>query len=98
VDGTAFFVIGHITVKDAEKWAEYRGKVPATLSEWGAEVVLRGKRTEVLTGEHAYTDTVVIRFPSASAIGDWYRSPAYGALIPLREQAAEMVLIGYEGS
>lgn len=94
----ACYAIGHITVKDAEKWAEYRGKVPATLSEWGAEVVLRGKRTEVLTGEHAYTDTVVIRFPGATDIGDWYRSAAYQALIPLREQAAEMVLICYEQS
>jgi uncharacterized protein (DUF1330 family)/uncharacterized protein (DUF849 family) len=93
-----FYVIGHINVKDAEKWAEYRGKVPVTLSEWGAEVVLRGKRTEVLTGDHGYTDTVVIRFPEASAIGNWYRSPAYQALIPLREQAAEMVLIGYQES
>ena len=98
MDGDAFYVIGHITTKDAGKWAEYRGKVPATLSEWGAEVVFRGKRTDVLTGEHGYTDTVVIRFPSASAIGNWYRSAAYQALIPLREQAAEMVLIGYEGS
>lgn len=98
MDGTAFFVIGHITVKDAEKWAEYRRKVPATLSEWGAEVVFRGKRAEVFTGEHDYTDTVVIRFPGASAVGNWYRSPAYQALIPLREQAAGMVLIGYEES
>lgn len=98
MDGNAYYVIGHITVKDAEKWAEYRGKVPATLSEWGAEVVLRGKRTEVLTGEHGYTDTVVVRFPRASDISNWYRSPAYQALIPLREQAAEMVLIGYDSS
>ncbi len=98
MDGNAFYVIGHITIKDAEKWAEYRSRVPATLSEWGAEVVFRGKRTEVLTGEHAHTDTVVTRFPSASAVVNWYRSPAYRALIPLREQAAEMVLIGYEES
>jgi uncharacterized protein (DUF1330 family) len=98
MDCNTFYVIGHITIKDTEKWAEYRGKVPATLSEWGAEVVFRGKRAEVLTGKHGYADTVVIRFPSASAIGDWYRSPAYQALIPLREQAAEMVLIGYDSS
>lgn len=98
MEDNTFYVIGHITVKDAGKWAEYRSRVPATLSEWGAEVVFRGKRTEVLTGEHTYTDTVVTRFPSASAIGDWYKSPAYQALIPLREQAAEMVLIGYEQS
>ena len=28
------YVIGHITVKDAAKWAEYRARVPATLAPW----------------------------------------------------------------
>src|SRR5262245_4479081 len=32
------YVIGHITVKDAERWAEYRSRVPATLEPWRAEV------------------------------------------------------------
>ena len=93
-----FYVIGHITIKDADKWAEYRGKVPDTFSGWGGEVVLRGKRTEVLAGEHAHTDVVVLRFPSATATQNWYQSAAYQALIPLREQAAEVVLVGYEES
>jgi len=89
-------LIGHITIKDAEKWAEYRGRVPDTLKPWGAELVFRGRRVAVLSGEHPHADTVVIRFPSAAALSAWHRSPAYQALIPLREQAAEMVLIAYE--
>ena len=89
-------VIGHITVKNPEKWGEYREKVPATLAPWGGEVMLRGRRIAVLSGAHPYTDTVVIRFPDANAAKGWYGSPAYQALIPIREQAAEMVLISYE--
>jgi len=50
----------------------------------------------VLSGAHQYSDTVAIRFPDANAIVGWYGSPAYQALIPLREQAAEVVLIAYE--
>ncbi len=38
------YVIGHLTVKDPDKWAEYRRRVPATLAPWGAELVFRGKR------------------------------------------------------
>lgn len=90
------YVIGHITVKDAEKWSEYRNQVPATLEPWGAELVLRGKLASILTGEHAHTDTVVIRFPDIKAINSWYSSPAYKALIPLRKTAAEIVLLSYE--
>jgi uncharacterized protein (DUF1330 family) len=95
-DPTAAYVIGHITVKDPAKWAEYRSRVPATLAPWGAELVLRGRLASVLAGEHGYTDTVVIRFPDTQAIEAWYASLAYQALIPLRTKAADLVLLSYE--
>jgi len=84
-------VIGHITVNDPEKWTEYRGRVPSTLAPWGGEVIFRGRRVTVLSGKHPHVDTVVIRFPDAKAAEGWYSSPAYQALIPIREQAADMV-------
>lgn len=90
------YVVGHLTVTNSEKWAEYRSQVPATLVPWGAELVLRGKRVALLAGEHPHSDIVVIRFPDKKAVDGWYSSPAYQALIPLRQQAAEMVLICYE--
>lgn len=86
-------VIGHITVRDADKWAQYRAQVPATLAPWGAELLFRGQRAAVLSGEHAHTDTVVIRFPDLAAVDAWYASPAYQALIPLRRQAADLDLV-----
>ena len=86
-------VIGHISVKDEEKWAQYRAQVPATLAPWGAELLFRGQRATVLSGDHAHTDTVVIRFPDAAAVDGWYQSAAYQALIPLRQQAADLDLV-----
>jgi len=90
------YVVGQLTVKDEERWAEYRSKVPETLAPWGGELVFRGKQLEALAGEQAHPDIVVIRFPSASALNGWFSSAAYQSLIPLREQAAEMVLLSYE--
>jgi len=29
-------------------------------------------------------------------VNDWFSSPAYQALIPLREQAADVLLLSYE--
>jgi uncharacterized protein (DUF1330 family) len=66
------------------------------LGTMGAELVLRGKLASILTGEHAYTDTVVIQFPDMNAINSWYASPAYQALIPLRGTAADVLLLSYE--
>ena len=90
------YVVGQITVKDAEKWAEYRTRVPATLEPWGGELVLRGKRVAILAGENPHADIVVLRFPDRQAAEGWYGSPAYQDLIPLRQEAAEMVLVTYE--
>lgn len=93
-----YYVIGHITVKDPAKWAEYRAQVPATLGPWQAELVFRGERQAVLGGTHAHADTVVIRFPSAEAVDGWFHSTAYQALIPLRLAAADVDLISYRAT
>lgn len=90
------YAVGHITVKDAAKWDEYCGKVPATLAPWNAELVFRGELAEILAGPHDHRDTVVIRFPNLASLQGWYRSAAYQALIPLREQAADLILLAYE--
>lgn len=92
------YVIGHITVKDPAKWAEYRANVPATLAPWQAELVFRGEKLAVLGGEHRHNDTVVIRFPDEAAVDGWYNSPAYQALIPLRQEAADLDLISFAES
>ncbi len=92
----AAYVIGHIHIKDAEKWAEYRSRVPATLAPWGGNVLFRGHLTAVLSGNHQYTDVVVIEFSDAKTALGWYRSADYEALIPLRNEAADMVLVSYE--
>jgi len=90
------YVIGHIRVKDAEKWDRYRAQVPATLQPWGAELVFRGARAATLAGEHDYDDVVVIRFPDRTAAAGWHASAAYQALVPLRREAADVVLLAYD--
>ena len=82
--------------KDMDKWDEYRKQVPSTLEPWGAKLIFRGQRSDVLAGEHQHTDTVVIQFPDQDALKGWYTSKAYQALIPLRSEAAEMVLVSYD--
>ena len=90
------YVIGHIRVKDPAKWIEYRDQVPETLTPWGGEIIFRGRCLDVLNGAHAYTDVVVLRFPDAAAVAGWHASPAYQALIALRDEAADVFLTSYE--
>ena len=95
---TLAYVIGNISIRDSALWADYRSQVPATLTDWGGELVLRGEKAAVLSGSYGHTDVVVIRFPSRSAAQAWFDSAAYQALIPLRSDAADVDLVVYSNS
>jgi uncharacterized protein (DUF1330 family) len=90
------YVIGQISIKHPEKWAQYRSQVPATLEPYGAELVFRGTDARVFSGEHRHTDVVVIRFPDLASANAWHESASYQALVPLRLEAADVDLIRYE--
>ena len=89
------YVVGQVTVKNPDKWSEYRSKVPETFGPWGVEPVFRGTQFAALAGSCPHADIVVLRFPSAAAVEGWFASPAYQALIALRDEAADVVLTAY---
>ena len=89
------FVVGQMTVKNLEKWAQYRSQVLATLIPFGGELVFRGEQVQSFSGVNPHPDIVVIRFPSLDHAQDWHASAAYQALIPLRQAAADVVLTTY---
>ena len=90
------YVVGQMTVKNETKWAEYRGQVLATLTPFGGELVFRGNQVRALSGECPHADIVVIRFPSLADADGWHSSAAYQALLPIRQEAADVVLTTYE--
>jgi uncharacterized protein (DUF1330 family) len=89
------YVVGQMTVKHPEKWAQYRSQVLATLLPFGGELVFRGEQVQSFSGVNPHPDIVVIRFPSLGDAQGWHGSAAYQALIPLRQEAADVVLITY---
>jgi uncharacterized protein (DUF1330 family) len=91
----AYFV-GQITVKNVDKWSAYRSQVPETLAPWHAELVFRGTQPHAQINASPHLDIVVIRFPSLADAEGWHMSPAYQALIPLRQEAADVVGTMYE--
>jgi uncharacterized protein (DUF1330 family) len=88
-------IIGRIRINDAAKWKSYREAVPATLKPFDGVLVARGRDPLILCGDTDETDMVIIRFPSIETVQQWYRSPAYQALIPLRDEAADVTIVGY---
>ena len=87
------FVIVHSIIKDPEKFQAYGQSARPTVAAHGGEFYLRGKVNSVLTGEHRHQNALVIKFPDQDTIQKWYNSPEYQALIPNREEAADMIFI-----
>ena len=106
---TAFFV-AVVTVKDPARMQEYSQKAAETFKPFGGEMVMRGKAGEVLTlditgpvvdqvltgGAATHQATGIASFPSMQDLKAWYASDAYQAIIPLREEAAEMTITTYD--
>jgi uncharacterized protein (DUF1330 family) len=92
----AAYLVGHITIKDASQWEIYMEGVRKSLLPYSAEVIFRGKLHKVLTGQHSRQNTVVIEFSDQATLQDWYNSKEYQELIPIRDRAADVVIISYD--
>ncbi len=90
------YLIGHISIKNPDKWKIYVEGVQKSLMPFDAEVVFRGRRASILTGEHLHQYTVVIKFSDQPTLQQWYHSDIYQALIPIRDEAADVVIISYD--
>ncbi len=92
----AAFLVGQIMVKDDDLWRQYMDGVRDSLAPFDASVVFRGQRAAVLAGQNDYDLVVVIEFSVLPVLQEWYQSDQYQAIIPLRDQAADMVITAYE--
>jgi len=93
---TAFFV-AVVAVKDPAKMQDYSKKAADTFEPFGGKMVMRGKAGEVLTGGSAdHQATGIASFPSMQDLKAWYASDAYQAIIPLRQEAADMTITAYD--
>ncbi len=92
---TAFFV-ANVTVKNPEKMAEYAAAAARTFPDFGGEPLLKGKRMEDLAGSADHQMVAIVKFPDSDSLKSWYQSEEYQALIPLREEAADMTLVSHE--
>lgn len=78
----------------------YLQRIDASMKPFDGAFLVHGTRPEMREGAFS-GDCVLIRFPSMQQARDWYDSPAYAALIPLRTQHSRstvFLLQGVEGA
>ena len=89
------YLVGNVTITDAERYAEYRKKIPAIFEQYGGKYVARGGVVHTreggtrysLEGEPAYERLIVAEFESVAAAMRFYNSPEYAPLIKIRKES-----------
>ena len=92
---TDAFAIGQVTIKDQQRWQEYKTALSSTLVSYGGEIVFRGRVDDMLAGKQTHTDVVLIKFACIEVLKKWFYSAEYQQIIPLRDSAAIVTLTSY---
>jgi uncharacterized protein (DUF1330 family) len=75
---------------------EYLERIDATLAPYGGRFIVHGARPTVLEGGDPGTP-VIIEFPDRAHAEDWYASPAYQEILPLRTEHSSSTVFVVDG-
>jgi uncharacterized protein (DUF1330 family) len=83
------YVIVDVTVTDPDAYRDYTSAVPGTLDPFEGRFIVRGGAYETLEGDWQPQRIVILEFPSVERATAWHGSPAYQAILPIRQQHAD---------
>ena len=92
------YLIAETEVTDRAAFQKYAEKVPETLAPFKGSFhfIVRGGKTQALEGQPP-KGIVVIAFDSTEKALAWYNSPAYEAIMPIRQGASTSRMFMAEG-
>lgn len=93
---SAFCLLQIGNVRDRDRLKIYTDAAPATVADFGGELVFRGKASGALSGELGHESAAVLRFPDSASADGWYASEGYQALVGDRDAAADVVVTRYD--
>lgn len=83
-------------VRLGEEVVEYIERIDATLAPFGGRFLVHGGRLTEAEGTWD-GDLVIIEFPDREAAEQWYASPAYQAILPLRTRNSDSMAALVDG-
>ena len=94
----AFYVANIQEVKDGQAYTAYTAKVVDTLTPYGGRFIVRGAEPMILDASRKPPGyIVVIQFPSMKNLRDWWDSPIYSSIRPIRERLTTGQAYAVEG-
>jgi len=82
------YLIAEVQVHDPDTFKQYIAALPATLAPYHVRTLTRGTPVAVDASTPPAGSYVLLAFNSMDDLKAWWNSPAYQAIIPLREKSA----------
>ena len=91
------YIISDLTIRDAKEIETYRTRAAASIAAHGGRYLARGGTIEMIEGDWAPRNIIVVEFPDMERARAWYRSPEYASALEVRDKALGRNLILVEG-
>lgn len=91
------FLIAEAEITDPAALQNYGEKIAETLAPFNHRYVVRSNNSQALEGDPLKGRFVIIEFDSVQKAREWYDSPAYAAIRPIRQHAAKSRIFIVEG-
>jgi uncharacterized protein (DUF1330 family) len=97
-DHAPVFFVALVEVHDPAGFQEYHRHFEATLAPFGGNLVSFGATIVPLAGfETATARAAIVLFPNMQAATEWFASPAYQRIAPIRERTAKTLAFYVQG-
>ena len=93
----AYCIVYERRLHNPAMFDEYRKQVMPTIEAYGGKFLVRGGKFTALEGEMPFERIAMLEFPSRKAAEDWYNSPAYQKILPLRLNSMDAQFIVVDG-
>ena len=78
------YMLFEIEITEPVEYEVYRSQTAATLLKYGGKYLVRGGDPKIIEGTGSPARVVITEFDSVEQALDWYNSPEYQAILPVR--------------
>jgi uncharacterized protein (DUF1330 family) len=94
--GMPAYSLAMVTIRDPQKYEEYRAIAGPAMAKYGGKFVCRGTELSLMEGQFSNNRVVIAEFPDLETAKNFYRSPEYQSAKGRRTGAAEFNLVFFE--
>ncbi len=91
------YLIIDLTIIDEDAYEDYMARLPLVMEQYGGRYLVRSSRVSPLAGDWQPERIVVVEFDDSEQVQEFYASPEFQELAPLREQSISARIILVEG-